>query len=198
MRRRARRAIEEAIRNGTWLPQAGRPVAKLGEKPKLFDVYTTADAIPRQSPFNDGLLAWGGLKVPPPFFGSPPTNTHKTILITQPLSAALKQPVSSSAQPPVVRSPVATGPPPSFLFRLVPQLRSQPRVTAPDSPVYPLETRQQPHDTALTVSVMIAMPTPPMTKLHKSSEDPFPPVQFGVTHLPVPHGWMTDVKHESG
>ena len=58
--------IEEAIRNGTWLPQAGRPVVKLGEKPKLFDIYTTVDDIPGKSPEDDGLLAWGGLKVHPP------------------------------------------------------------------------------------------------------------------------------------
>ena len=60
--------IEEAIRNGT---QPGRPVAKLGEKPKLFDVYTTTDEIgPHRSPLDGSLFAWGGLKVPPPFLGS--------------------------------------------------------------------------------------------------------------------------------
>jgi hypothetical protein len=63
IRRRARRVIEDAIRNGTWLPQAGRPVVKLGEKPKLFDVHTTVPAI---SPVDDSLLAWGHLKARPP------------------------------------------------------------------------------------------------------------------------------------
>lgn len=58
--------IEEAIRDGTWLPQAGRPIVKLGDKPKLFDVYTTVDSIPGRSPANDGSLAWGSLKVHPP------------------------------------------------------------------------------------------------------------------------------------
>jgi len=177
MRRRARRAIEEAMRNGTWLPQAGRPAAKLGEKPKLFDVYTTPDGIPHRSPLSDGFLAWGGLK---------------------PLSATLKNPASSFSQPPVVRSLAPAEPPPSLLSRLVPQLRPLPRVTTPDSPAYLLETRQPPHNRALAVSFMIAMPTPPTFKPHKSSEDTFPPVQFGVTQLPVPHGWITDVKPESG
>ena len=110
------------------------------------------------------------------------------IFITQPLSVTLKQPVYSSPQPPVARAPAPTEPPPSLLFRLVPQLRPLPRVTTIDSPAYPLETRQPPHNTALTVSVMIAMPTPPTTKSHSSFEDTFPPVQFGVTHLPAPRG----------
>ena len=67
--------IEEAIRDGTWIPQAGRPVVKLGEKPKLFDVYTTVDSIPGRSPVDDGLLAWGGLKVRPSP-SAPPDSDH--------------------------------------------------------------------------------------------------------------------------
>jgi len=177
IRRRARRMIEEAIRNGTWLPQAGRPAVKLGEKPKLFDVHTTMDGIPYRSPLNRGLLAWGDLR---------------------PLSATLEKPASPPPQPPVVRSSAPTEPLPSLLFRLVPKLRPLPRITTPDSPAYPLETRQQPHDTTLTVSIMIAMPTPPIAKSHNSSEDTFPPVQLGVTHLPIPQEWATDVKSSSG
>ena len=65
IRRRARRMIEEAVQNGTWLPHAGRPAVKLGEKPKLFDVHTTADGIPYRSPLDRGLLAWDDLKVRP-------------------------------------------------------------------------------------------------------------------------------------
>jgi len=174
IRRQARRMIEEAIRNGTWLPQAGRPVVKLGEKPKLFDVYTTMNGVPRRP--DDSFLAWGGLK---------------------PLSATLKKPVSPSPQAPVVRSPAPAELPPSLLFRLVPQLRPPPRVATPDSPTHPLETAQQPHNTTLTVSVMIAMPTPPTAKHHNSSEDTFPPVQVGVAHLPISQGLTMDVKPES-
>jgi len=89
-------------------------------------------------------------------------------------------------------------PPPSLLSRLIPQLRPLPRVATPDSPAYPLESRQSPHNTALTVSVMIAMPTPPTVKSHSSFEDTFPPVQFGVAHLPAPRGWIVNAKPESG
>lgn len=196
IRRRARRVIEEAVRNGTWLPQAGRPAAKLGEKPKLFDVYTSLDGIPRRSPLNDSLLAWGGLKVPPSFLGSS-NGCSPDILITQPLSATLKQPVSSFPQPSGVRSLAPGEPPASLLSRLVPKLRPLPRVTTQDAPAYPLATRQPPYNAALAVSFMIAMPTPTV-KPHSSSDDPFPPVQFGVTQLPVPHGWIMDAKSESG
>jgi len=171
IRRRARRMIEEAIQNGTWVPQAGRPVVKLGEKPKLFDVYTTVDSIPGKSLADDDSLAWGGLK---------------------PLSVVLKKSMSTS--PLVARSPAPTEPPPSLLVRLAPQLRPPPRVATPPSSAHPLETLQPPRDTNLTVSVMIAMPTPPTTKAHSSSEDPFPPIQVGVTHLPVPQGWVMDQK----
>jgi len=177
IRRRARRMIEEAMQNGTWLPHAGRPAVKLGEKPKLFDVHTTADGIPYRSPLDRGLLAWDDLK---------------------PLSATLEKPASPPPQAPVVRSSAPTEPPPSLLFRLVPRLRPPPRTATPDSPAYLFETLQQPHDTTLTVSVMIAMPTPPITKSHNSSEDTFPSVQFGVTHLPVPQGWVMDAKSSSG
>ena len=70
IRRRARRTIEEAIRNGTWIPQAGRQVVKLGDKPKLFNVYTTVDGILCRSPLDSNFLPWGNLKVHPPFFVS--------------------------------------------------------------------------------------------------------------------------------
>jgi hypothetical protein len=33
--------IEEAIANGTWIPPAPRSGVKLGDKPSLFDAYTT-------------------------------------------------------------------------------------------------------------------------------------------------------------
>jgi hypothetical protein len=131
----------------------------------------------------------------PPFV---PSHQRILTLITQPLSATVKKPVSSSLQPPVARSLAPMESPPSLLSRLVPQLRPLPRVTTSDLPAYPLEARQPPHNTALTVSVMIAMPTPPATKRYSSSEDTFPPVQFGVTYLPVPRGWIMDAKPESG
>ena len=129
----------------------------------------------------------------------PQINEHPlTSLITQPLSARLEKSASPPPQAPVVWSSGPTEPPPSFLFRHVPQLRRPPRTATPDPPAYPFEIRQQPHDTTLTVSVMIAMPTPPITKSHKSSEDRFPPVQFGVTYLPTPEEWAMDVKSSSG
>ncbi|KAF9643043.1 hypothetical protein BDM02DRAFT_3264253 [Thelephora ganbajun] len=176
IRRRARRMIEEAIRNGTWLPPAGRPVVKLGEKPKLFDVYTTMDGIPGRSPLDVSLLAWEDLK---------------------PLSVTLKKSVPLSPEAPVVRSSMSIEPPPSLLYRLAPQLRPSPQIATPDSSAYPLETRQPPHNTALTISVIIAMPTPSTAKPHNSFEDTFPPVQVGVTDLPIPQGWTMDVKSES-
>jgi len=177
IRRRARRMIEEAELNGTWLAQAGRPAVKLGEKPKLFDVRTTTmDGISYRSPLDRGLLAWGDLK---------------------PLSATLENPGPPPPQALAVRSSAPTGPPPSLLFRLVPQLRPPPRITTPDSPAYQFEIREQPHDTTLTVSVMIVMPTPPIAKSHNSSKDTFPPVQFGVTYLPTPQEWAMDMKPSS-
>jgi hypothetical protein len=110
--------------------------------------------------------------------------------VSQPLSATLRRPTSPSSRAPVSQSPTPTEPPPSLLFRLVPQLRPVPRIVTSDSSAHPLETRQ-PHNSILTVSVMIAMPTPPT--LH-SSGDTIPPIQIGVTHLPVPHGLTTDAK----
>ena len=198
VRRRARRMIEEAVRNGTWLPQAGRPVINLGEKPKLFDVHTTMNGIPGRSPPDDSLLAWGGLKARLP--SSAPSEFNECspdVFITQPLSATLEKPVSPSHQTPVVRLPAPTEPPPSLLFRLVPQLRPPPRVATLDPSALPLETRQPPHDTTLTVSVMIAMPTPLTTKPRNSFQDTFPPVQVGITHLQIPRGWTMGAKSES-
>ena len=121
------------------------------------------------------------------------TIEYLTVLfINQPLSVTLKK--SASPSPPVVQSPVPTEPPPSLLFRLAPQLRPSPRVAPPPSSAHPLETFQPPRDTSLTISVMIAMPTPPATKPHNSPEDTFPPVQVGITRLPIPQGWVMDAK----
>ena len=114
------------------------------------------------------------------------------IFINQPLSVMLKKP--SSPSPPVVQSPTSTDPPPSLLFRLAPQLRPPPRAATPPSSTHPLETLQSPRDTTLSISLMIAMPTPPTTKSHSSSEDTFPPVQVGVARLTIPQGWVTDAK----
>ncbi|KAF9780721.1 hypothetical protein BJ322DRAFT_1023455 [Thelephora terrestris] len=169
IRRRAHRLLEENVRNGVLPPQTGRPVVKFGAKPKLFDVYAARNTIPGRPSLGDGLLAWANLK---------------------PLSATLRRPTSPSSRAPVSQSPTPTEPPPSLLFRLVPQLRPVPRIVTSDSSAHPLETRQ-PHNSILTVSVMIAMPTPPT--LH-SSGDTIPPIQIGVTHLPVPHGLTTDAK----
>lgn len=63
IRRRARRMMEEAMRNGTLPPQTGRPSVKFGAKPKLFDVYTTRNGIPGEYPLYDSLLSWENLKV---------------------------------------------------------------------------------------------------------------------------------------
>lgn len=195
IRRRARRTIEEAVRNGTWLPQAGRPSVRLGEKPKLFDVYTTMAGVPGKSPTDDGLLAWGDLKVRPPP-SVPDQRVPTAHLYPQPLSVTLKKTVSPSPQVTGAQSPPPTEPPTSLLLRLAPQLRPTPRVTTPGSSAHPLETLKPSRKKTLTVSVMIAMPTPPTTKPHNSSDDPFPPVQVGVTHLPIPQGWATNAKSE--
>jgi len=126
------------------------------------------------------------------------TNTYSpAFLIPQPLSVTLKTPVSPSSQVPVVQTPASVESPPSLLFRLLPQLRPPPRVATTDTPARPLDSRQQPHHTTLTVSVMIAMPTPPTIKPQNSSVDTFPPVQVGVTRLQTPQGWSMDPKSES-
>ena len=58
VRRRARRVMEEAIRNGTS-PTQTRPAVKLGDKPVLFDVYTTKNG----SPPDNISVTWADLKV---------------------------------------------------------------------------------------------------------------------------------------
>lgn len=118
--------------------------------------------------------------------------------ISQPLSAMLKKPVSPTPQAPELQSPTLTQPPPSLLLRLVPQLRPVSQAVPPDSQAYPLEAPQSPRNSILTVSVMIAMPSPPPVNPQNSSEDTFPPVLVGVIHQPVPHGWPIDAKSESG
>ena len=39
LRLRHRRMIEEAIRNGTYIPPSARPVYHAADKPKIYDVY---------------------------------------------------------------------------------------------------------------------------------------------------------------
>lgn len=110
--------------------------------------------------------------------------------IAQPLSVTLRRQPPSPPGAPVPQPPPPTEPPTSLLHRLAPQLRTMPRVVIPDPSALPLETRQPPR--TLTVSVMIAMPTLPTLNPPNSSEDAIPPIQVGVTHIPIPHGWTTD------
>lgn len=65
IRRRARRTMEQAMRNGTLPPQTARPIVKLGAKPKLFDVYSTGHRISGGPPLDDGSLTWANIKVLP-------------------------------------------------------------------------------------------------------------------------------------
>lgn len=173
IRRRARRMMEEGIRNGTFPPQSGRPVARFGAKPKLFDVYTTRNGTLGQPPLGNSSLTWEHLK---------------------PLSTTVRRSVSLPPRAPVSQPPSVE--PPSLLFRLAPRLRPTSRAVTPDSSAHPLETRQQIRSSTLTVSVMIAMPTPTLNPLNLS-EDMFPPVQVGITHIPLPHGWTADTKPQS-
>lgn len=173
IRRRARRMMEEAVRNGTLPPQTGRPPVKFGAKPKLFDVYTTRNGIPGKFTLDDSLLSWENLK---------------------PLSATLRRPVSPSPRTPTPQPPPPVETTPPLLFRLAPQLRPTPRAVTTDPTSHPLEVRKPTRNPVLTVSVMIAMPTPPSINPPNSSEDSFPFVNVGVTHLRIPHGWPMDAK----
>jgi len=177
IRRRGRRVIEEAMRNGTLPPQAARPIPSFGDKPNLFDVYTTGRTIPGSSPLDDSPPTWANIK---------------------PLSAALKIPVPPSPQAPVSQSLTPTDHSSSLLLRLVPQLRPLSQTAVPGPHAYPLETLPPPQDPVLTVSVMIAMPTPPSVNPQNSPKDTFPLVLVGVTHLPLPRRWSMDAKSESG
>ena len=39
LRMRHRRMIEEAIRNGTYIPPSARPAFRASDRPKMYDVY---------------------------------------------------------------------------------------------------------------------------------------------------------------
>lgn len=183
------------MRNGTVAPQAARPIVKLGAKPKLFDLYTTDHRISGTSPLDDSLLDWANLKV----YSRLPVYSEYSSDSSQPLSATLEKSGTPPPKPLLPQPPAPTEPPPSLLFRLVPQLRPLSQAVSPDPHAYPLETRQPTRDPVrLTVSLMIVMPTPPSVNPHNPSEDPFPPVLIGVTHLPLPHSWTMKAKSESG
>lgn len=174
IRRRARRLHEEAIRNGT-LPLAGRNTVKFGAKPKLFNVFTTRNETPGRSPPDDTPPTWANI---------------------MPLSASCKKPASLPLQAPAPPSPAPIEPPSSLLFRLVPQLRPRSRVVTPPPSAHPLETRPPPRKSTLTVSVIVAMPTPPTANHNAASHGSFPSVQIGVTRIPISPGWTADTKSQ--
>jgi len=180
VRRRTRRRLEEAIANGTWNPPR-KPSFRLGEKPRLYDAYTSLDVVEHE---HDSLKHKAGL-----------WDTFK------PVSVTLVKPsdTQAMARPSILQDSTPPQPPPLLppprQFHLVRLLRSGSRT--PLSPSGSSESdvsstsHPPPECNMITVAVMIAMPSPPEHKQHKHDpECPF--VEFGISDVEPSPGWSLE------
>ena len=131
-------------------------------KPQLFDVLTTGNGIPGRSLPDHRPLTWADLKVHPRL----PVHSDESIFTGLLPCPPPPQPLSLTIGKPMSPSPQ-------------------------NSDTYPVRAPNPPRDPVLIVSTMIAMPTPPPVNPRILSEDTFPPVLFGVTHIPIPCGWAS-------
>jgi len=175
IRRRTRRMIEEAIRNGTWIPPAPRTPVKLSDKPALYDAYTILSKKHHDESFlkeKPGL--WSAIK---PVSTTLVTNEKSTTHIEQMTIQDDESITRRSGYQPLV----------SRLLQWR-KFSSSPSSASLEATSFPAPDPTQ-KSTAL-VSVMISMPTPPeQQNLDKTG---FPVVTLGIAHVPLPQNWSID------
>lgn len=192
VRRRTRRMIEEAIANGTWIPPVTKPPVHLGQKPALFDTFTIVNPDDADSSLKEKAGLWNAIKVlfcvmlpyVPCLYSRKPVSVVAMRLDNTPQIDQLS-----------IQEPEPTSPP-SHLRRLTLWRKpaAPPQSTASEtqipSPSHPPEYK------TVTVSVMIAMPSPPEYKQHTheygSEDQECPAVEFGIADVELPSGWALD------
>ncbi|KAJ7595047.1 hypothetical protein C8J56DRAFT_777416, partial [Mycena floridula] len=195
LRRRHRRMIEEAIRNGTWIPPAAGRRIDPSKKPKLFEAHLAAP--PTHGPSFD-TQEWDGIMPFSVTYATPPTAGISTALDEQNNDTA-----SANLQGGLMASRMR-----STWRRFLGNSPASPSSSAPIIPLsnVPSTTRSTPatpngHDTpaippvpspapSLRIAVLIAMPSPtPLQAAIQHSqdleEDELPHIEFGVAEIDV-------------
>jgi len=170
VRRRARRMVEEAIANGTWIPPVVRTPVNLAEKPQFYDVYTDLD------PEKDGELK------------------EKPALWTdiQPVSATFVRKDPKLVEQLSIQEPETVQTRFQKFLKWRPNDHHGPSSSNSEEPQIASANESAEYKT-VSVSVMIAMPLPPdLNKRPTSGEDECPTVEFGVADIELPQGWAID------
>ncbi|KAH9924950.1 hypothetical protein B0H21DRAFT_826686 [Amylocystis lapponica] len=168
LRRRQRRMIEEAIRNGTYVPPPRSP-RTFGEKPRLHDVYLALDA--------EDVLTGKGLAVS----DSGSLSSWGSLM---PVAAVALKPPDALAETTPAGIPPARA---SWLrawrrrgHRATPAVPLTPVVSPKPDEAGPAELCGK----EIKVAFLIAMPAP-HRKQHEVEEQPLPHVEFGLAQVVV-------------
>ncbi|KAL1745596.1 hypothetical protein HDZ31DRAFT_63005 [Schizophyllum fasciatum] len=168
LRRRHRALVEEAIRNGTWVPPPTRPRVDLSKKPKLHEAFLDSHSIQhqRQSGRAEEWLSWDGIF---PFSATYITANYPTP--PRPIGV----PTEVSPPPPARRWwwPWSRG-------------RSSDSATGVQTELAERTPSQPAEPTRVRVGVIVAMPAPHEAKTNggaAAGEEPLPPLEMGITDV---------------
>ncbi|TRM64825.1 hypothetical protein BD626DRAFT_490003 [Schizophyllum amplum] len=178
LRRRHRALVEEAIRNGTWIPPATRPRVDLSKKPKLHEAYLDSHGAHQSHTRRaEDWLSWDGILPFSATYANPPSHAPPApvgVPTEAPLSPPRRRWWSWS------RAPSAE---PSSAGQTELTERTPPAPTAP---------------TQVRVGVIIAMPTPHTQKPETSvDEEPLPPLEMGISDV-VMRGGPLETEEANG
>jgi len=190
MRRRHRRMVEEAIRNGTWIPpspgglgfgfgtRSARDRIDPAKKPKMWDAFVHDPKIYPDTDWSwDSIRPFSANVVTPPQQPSPQTvalqSSTEPSITRPPLMQRIRQYISPS--------------PPAFLLSPLPP--------PPNNESTPPENVLSSGPQTLRVSFLIAMPLQshasisdspsPIPPLPKNQDGALPYIEFGVAELVV-------------
>ncbi|KAL1682935.1 hypothetical protein EV122DRAFT_249098 [Schizophyllum commune] len=162
LRRRHRALVEEAIRNGTWIPPATRPRVDLSKKPKLHEAFLDAHSTHTQ---DADWLSWDGIF---------------------PFSATYINP-SYPTPPAPINVPAEVPPPPPARRRWwwpFSRARSSDSSTDGQTELAERPSSHSSEPTRVRVGVIIAMPAPHAQKqTSDDDEEPLPPLELGISDV---------------
>jgi len=201
--------VEEAIRNGTWIPPSNNRIRiDPSKKPQLFEAYLATSpeyvngklkqVVWDEHPEWDGIMPFSAAYATQQgLIQSPTSPTQSTTELQTTFTTFIPAPIRSRWLRTFGRVPPATNPSSSI-----------PTTSIPGTPlVASLPGSQQLQSTApssVRVAVLIAMPskTPLSTVIQKNhgqhvEEDDLPHLEFGVTDVVVQDVVVQDARHET-
>ncbi|KAF7979921.1 hypothetical protein HWV62_40330 [Athelia sp. TMB] len=187
LRRRHQALVEEAIRNGTWVPptfNAGgrRGRRDVGEKPTMWDAWVGKDreVVDADSGKGAGVGGWSDLlPISAMYLNQRPSTTRTTSAETVNARGHTQPPRGTRALFPWRRAATPAPSPPS-----TPVVSPTPATSALNLD----STGTAPAAPTLRLTVLIAMPAPPTASQHShhDEEDGPPVIELGVVDVGIP------------